>query len=214
MTEQEQRIAIAEVLGWKWYRRPSTGPWADKPMRALYHPLLVPEYVATLKVADMTERQYNQVFLWREGNIPDYLHDFNAMRSAIQILNQNQLDEFGVNLGEVAKRRSHTGIVHRIITSTAAEWAEAFLLTISPCIASLPPSASNLLDPGPIRGISFPVKLHVKGMPIIHARPTDPQDLTCPGPAQPIIQLKELTPNVRRYERWKRSLKSKPKEKP
>ena len=98
MNEQEQRIALAEWDGWKWYRRPATGPWSDKPMRALYNPLLVPEYVATLALADMSERECNEVFLWREGMIPDYLHDLNAVHGLILKLNGEQMRVFFAHL--------------------------------------------------------------------------------------------------------------------
>jgi hypothetical protein len=124
MTEQEQRIAIAEACGWKWYRRPATGPWADKPMRAMYHPLLVPDYVDTLKVADLTERQCNEVFLWREGNIPDYLHDLNAMHEAEKTLRHPCEESYTY----VRHLEQICGWVPW--QATAAQRAEAFLRTL------------------------------------------------------------------------------------
>lgn len=78
MSDDEIRVAIAEKCGWKWYRRPASAPWADKPHRSLYHPQISSEYVATLTKADMTERQCNYVFIWSEGMIPDYPRDLNA----------------------------------------------------------------------------------------------------------------------------------------
>lgn len=91
MSDNEIRIAIAEACGWKWYRRPATGPWADRPYRSLYHPSLHADYIAEqLTPADMTERQCNEVFMWREGMIPDYPTDLNAMHEAEKTLTRKQ----------------------------------------------------------------------------------------------------------------------------
>lgn len=77
MTDDSINRAIAEDLGWKWYRRPATGPWAKKPMRSLYHPQIHAEYVATLQPADMTERECNWAFIQREGLVQNYLDEKN-----------------------------------------------------------------------------------------------------------------------------------------
>lgn len=130
MTELEQRISIAEACGWRWYRRPATGPWAAKPMRALYHPLLVPEYVATLQPADMTERECNPVFLWREGMIPDYLNDLNSIHEVEKSLSMHQSANYEVLLDEVVNREFHRDETCLIVPdwhATAAQRAEAFL---------------------------------------------------------------------------------------
>lgn len=79
MTDQEINQRIAEACGWRWYRRPSTGPWAVKPMRCLYHPQLLNE---KLQPADMTERECNWAFIKREGCVEDYTTDLNAMHEA------------------------------------------------------------------------------------------------------------------------------------
>ena len=77
VTDDSINRAIAEDLGWKWYRRPATGPWAKKPMRSLYHPQIHAEYVATLQPADMTERECNWTFIQREGLVQNYLDEKN-----------------------------------------------------------------------------------------------------------------------------------------
>lgn len=46
-------------------------------MRALYHPHLHAEYIATLQPADMTERECNWEFIKREGFVPNYLDEKN-----------------------------------------------------------------------------------------------------------------------------------------
>ena len=123
MTDQEINIAIAEACGWKWYRRPATGPWAKKPMRALYHPELHREFVATLQEADMTERECNWVFIQREGMIQNYCADLNAMHSALTAQGQGFNDKFSINLDSRAKRLGKH--VHQLI---ARDWAEEFIL--------------------------------------------------------------------------------------
>lgn len=144
MTPEAQRIAIAEACGWKWYSRPASGPWAANPHRALYHPILSAELVSTLQPATMTERQCNDLFIWREGFIPDYLNDLNA---AIQLCDElagkgwncelnngldktwecefvKHSDESNATIGERSKR--HYGAADKL----SAAICDAFLKTI------------------------------------------------------------------------------------
>jgi hypothetical protein len=130
MTEHEQQIAIAERCGWKWYRRPATGPWAGKPHRTLYHPSLHTEYIATLTPADMTERECNPVFMWREGFIPDYLHDLNAMHNAetaCEVDHYPLREKFSAELQYVCDRDKSAWPMWR---ATAVQRSEALLRTI------------------------------------------------------------------------------------
>jgi hypothetical protein len=131
MTPEEQRIAIAEACGWKWYRRPATGVWAAKPMRTLYHPQIAPEYVATLQPADMTERECNPVFIWREGLIPDYLNDLNAMHEAEKTLDGMAAWRFTQVLWTVIQPDKFANYeLERVVMANASQRAEAFLRTI------------------------------------------------------------------------------------
>lgn len=133
MNPTEQRIAIAEACGWKWYRRPATGPWANKPYRVLYHPQIVPEFMATLQEADMSERQCNDVFLWREGIVPDYLNDLNAMHEAENtgLKDVNELSRYLDELDRVCVPTHICPTTHAqaVIMATASQRAEAFLRT-------------------------------------------------------------------------------------
>lgn len=135
MTETEQRIAIAEVCGWKWYRRLATGPWEAKPHRALYHPTIVPEYVATLQPADMTERQCNEEFIWREGMVPDYPKDLNAMYDAEGVLTLEQLVAYAETLCSLTSSEETCDLnpslaEYNLLHATASQRAEAFLRAI------------------------------------------------------------------------------------
>lgn len=137
MTPEEQRIAIAEACGWKWYRRPATGPWAAKPHRALYHPILSAELVSTLQPATMTERQCNDSFIWREGFIPDYPNDLNAMREvedSIPIFKRGfynaALSKCAVNDRNLSSTIRDPDWIFQLLHASASQRAEAFLKTI------------------------------------------------------------------------------------
>jgi len=131
VTDDEIQISIAEACGWKWYRRPAMDPWAKKPMRSLYHPQLVPEYVNELQPADMTERECNPVFIFREGLIPDYPNDLNAMREAEETLTEHQREAYFNNLTEPMPWDFHGGLAWWSVHSTARQRAEAFLKTLN-----------------------------------------------------------------------------------
>ena len=126
MTDQEINITIVESCGWKWYRRPATGPWAKKPMRALYHPELHREFVATLQEADMTERECNWMFIQREGMIQDYCSDLNAIQGAILSLGFDELLTWHVHNRDIAYRDGTSPEL-----TNASQRAEAFLKAIN-----------------------------------------------------------------------------------
>lgn len=129
MTEQEINIAVAKACGWKWYRRPSTGPWAKKPMRSLYHPDLMKPL--ELALADMTERECNYVFMVREGMIPNYAHDLNACFEFEETMTDGEVQKYFDQLVWVTSKVSNA---HRfgvnywsIYHATAPQRCQAFL---------------------------------------------------------------------------------------
>lgn len=90
MTEQEQRIAIAEFCGWVWYRIPNPRR-EDRVYRMLAHPEIheYPDQSREWLVrADGTESICSWEYMEREGHVPDYLHDLNAMHEAEERLIQ------------------------------------------------------------------------------------------------------------------------------
>jgi len=123
-------------------------------MRALHHPSLHQELVATLKPADMTERQCNEAFLWREGMIPDFPTDLNAMHEAEESLYPLQHQQFCLFLHKSImgtmdnfdiNGTCNLECISRVVKSTAAQRAEALLRTIGkwteedkPITASMP----------------------------------------------------------------------------
>lgn len=121
MTEQAQRIAIAKACGWAWV------PIKDTP--------------SLLELTGPNGRTYCTV---REGfpksmtqcegfNLPDYLHDLNAMVEAEEVLLKKgleALDNFRT------WERYCKFLVNRLgiddaIHATAAQRAEAFLRTLN-----------------------------------------------------------------------------------
>jgi hypothetical protein len=140
VTNDEKRIKIAEMCGWKWYRRPATGPWADKPHRSLYHPGIVPEYTATLQVADMTERQCNESFVFREGMVPDYYEGKDSILDAVKscAIGPDLRVKFINTLRSIVGRRMPKNKVGSAIVSDVDlivaecwEFCEAFGLTLN-----------------------------------------------------------------------------------
>lgn len=79
MKEESQRIAISELLGWKWYRVPTVR--GTKEHRCLFLPV-VHEYEGQdprwLVKADGNERICNMDFMEREGLVLDYPNDAHA----------------------------------------------------------------------------------------------------------------------------------------
>ena len=100
MTEEQQRIAIAEACGWKLVED---------------HPYYEPYW----------EDQGHMVGVSINGHrFPDYLNDLNVMHDATMILGIQQLCEMADWLHQI------TGFYTRIFHATAAQRAEAFLRTI------------------------------------------------------------------------------------
>ncbi len=79
MTPQEQNIAVAELMGWKWYRIPPHN--RDRQYRGLFHPA-IHEYPdqspVWLEKADGTERECTMEYMHRDGHVPKYHQDLNA----------------------------------------------------------------------------------------------------------------------------------------
>ena len=101
MKPEEQRIAIAEVCGWK------LTPCAQNPNQSTW--------------------QYGGATI----EIPDYLNDLNAMHEAEKVLSRAQRVAFvsalcGV-VGLTWRPTSHFDTIH----ATAAQRAEAFLKTLN-----------------------------------------------------------------------------------
>ena len=101
MTPEQQRIAIAEACGLT-----NVAPMIVKNVKH--------------EGDDIT------VGIWSDdGWVPQYLNDLNAMHEAEKTLTDKAHEEFRLNLYEVLGDDSRL-----IVSSTAAQRAEAFLLTI------------------------------------------------------------------------------------
>lgn len=83
MTPERQREVLAELDGFTWYRIPGEH---IKPLRGLFLPELLeyPDQSPEWKMrADGTEAVCNWEYMAKEGYVPDYLHDRNAMNALL-----------------------------------------------------------------------------------------------------------------------------------
>jgi hypothetical protein len=124
MSPEEQRIAIAEVCGWVWYRLPANPRFPpSRTYRCLFLPV-IHEYEGQAKEwlvrADGTEAICNRTYLWKEGMVPDYVNDLNAIHEATMTLSVAQRKAMRFWLYELTDQMS----AH---DATAAQRCEAFL---------------------------------------------------------------------------------------
>lgn len=131
MTDDQQNTAIAEECGWVWYKIPNAFTH-----RCLFLPALH-EYEgqseAWLHRADGSEKPCNFEYMQREGHVPKYTKDLNAMRDAVLTLvdpdplaEQIRLNRYA----EILLRISLAARNHYTFLTTAAQQAEAFLRTV------------------------------------------------------------------------------------
>jgi hypothetical protein len=106
MSDEAQRIAIAEACGWKHVQ-------IEEWMRLVSN--AVPPYNFFTKVIE----------------IPDYLNDLNAMHEAEKVLTDAQMSAYERELGYLCcKFATKPGPAYKIWHATAAQRAEAFLKTL------------------------------------------------------------------------------------
>ena len=101
MTEQEQRISIAEACGWK--KLPKTGLVAGT-----LREWICPDY-----------GKWGRFVMYEE--IPDFVNDLNAMHAAEKILTDFQHEEFARILWGPKTP------IRKAVSATAAQRSEAFL---------------------------------------------------------------------------------------
>jgi hypothetical protein len=141
MTKDQIRIAIGEACGFVWYRIPKDR-LTDRRYRFLALPA-IQEYEGQSEIwkerADGSERLSNMDFMEKNGYLPRYDSDLNAMRDAEEQLSNldhqkmclflhklimGTLDNFDVN------GTCNLECISRVVKATAAQRAEAFLRAI------------------------------------------------------------------------------------
>lgn len=125
MTPEAQRIAIAEACGWTVRRE------AGRPFKYFSRP---GDSLGVCCGLHLTKEQiFREFFVLGECGpayvVPDYLNDLNACHEAEKVLTPEQQARYAMTLHE------YHGIPlaafwHRVICSTAAQRAEAFLRTL------------------------------------------------------------------------------------
>jgi hypothetical protein len=116
MTTDQQRVAIAEACGWRCNGHPNqlaaTVGW-----EFAYQFVLTPEGK-----------------LVTHNSIPDYIGDLNAMHEAEKVLTQDQMIDYSRHVGKLVTSHLPASraawMDFKLINSTAAQRAEAFLRTI------------------------------------------------------------------------------------
>lgn len=116
LTPVQQRIKVAELCEWTDVRVAIS--WGGVPGVIGTCP---PEYRSPL-VWQYHGNPYNNL-------TPDYLNDLNAMHEAEETLDRDMLGEY---LAYLMKAQGETVISWRLPFATAAQRAEAFVLTLEP----------------------------------------------------------------------------------
>ncbi len=134
MSEQEQCIAIAEFCGYIWYRLPKDRLYPDREYRFLAHPSIheYPDQSPIWMVrADGSEKMCNWTYIEKEGQVPNYVHDLNAMRGAASLLDPTQQKDFAERLHKLFAGQWHYSYENfDVIQTSAAQRAEGLLRTI------------------------------------------------------------------------------------
>jgi len=113
MTEEQQKIAIAEACGWT-AEQDSNGYWRAVKQK---------DAAVELWLSEQT--------VWSVG-IPDYLSDLNAMHEAEKTLNELSWMHYLRNLAEIVRKPKQCEIqISQYVHANAAQRAEAFLRTIN-----------------------------------------------------------------------------------
>lgn len=149
MNPEAQRIALAELDGFVWYRMPSRQ--GGRQYRMLAHPE-VHEYEGQspewLVRADGTESICNWGFMGREGDIPDYLNDLNAVARLEEKLKREQIGGEGGYLMHLwhGIKKNHNPLClgeWEVVHATAAQRCEALLRTYGKWVETNPSESSK-----------------------------------------------------------------------
>lgn len=111
MSEEEQRIAIAEACGWTCVKK--TKLW----LRSFV------SVIQWIGISPTTKK---------ECELPNYLNDLNAMHEAIGTLLFSQRRAYRINLKEIMSKKINPAVIcySECIDAPAAQRAEAFLKTL------------------------------------------------------------------------------------
>lgn len=138
MTDREINEAIAEACGWVWYRIPKT-PSETRVYRCLFHPSIheIDQSPEWLVRADGTEGICNWEYMQRDGHVPDYCKDLNAVHSAVATLTRERYDAddgFTYHLARVVHQDPDEAgwNFYELQEATARQRAEAFIKTVCP----------------------------------------------------------------------------------
>jgi hypothetical protein len=123
MNTDEQRVAIAKLLGWKSIRQDNNQP--ERTMNKEQQRIAIAEACGWLigKVGNNVSNPKGDERPWKD--IPDYLNDLNAMHEAKLSLSPEELGTYTCVLIQMGVDYGFNFMV-----STAEQQAEAFLVTL------------------------------------------------------------------------------------
>jgi hypothetical protein len=117
MTKEEQKYALAEWMGYVWYRAPQDHHFPDKKYRFLAWPA-IQEYEGQIDIwkqrADGTEKIIDSKE-WRKAQgvdyVPDYPEDLNAMREVESKIPPHKRGFYNAELSKLATNRNLSSTV-------------------------------------------------------------------------------------------------------
>jgi hypothetical protein len=135
MTPEKQRIVLAEWDGWEWYKLPIDIHFKNKRYRCLFNKH-ISDCEERLEKADMSENICNIPYLIKEGRVPNYLEDLNAVHELEKKFNLEQKQQYvGVLCDLLEKIHPDKGeaeeyVAFILLTATSAQRCKAILRTI------------------------------------------------------------------------------------
>ena len=128
MTNKEQNIAIAEILGATWAMIPAK---KENGFSSDYHPKRLLTFTPNdLRILPLADPKTGDAEI-----IPNYTGCLNAMHEAMSILDYEQADEFDDHLCDICKRANDiadnpTPWRFAVTNAAAIQRAEAYLRTL------------------------------------------------------------------------------------
>lgn len=125
MTPDEMRVAIGEVMGFKWYR------WGDHPDAQLFFCNISGWKHDPVSFVPATRKKDEK---YRADDLPDYPNDLNAMHEAEKVLTKQQHFQRMNHLNDIVPP-ADTDYYGRSVTTntaTAHQRCEAFCRTLWP----------------------------------------------------------------------------------
>jgi len=120
LTKEERCIKVGELCGWQ-------GPFRKGNVH-------IHGFPSGMNVPKDADKDHGTRYWMKQGHVPDYLNDLNAMHEVEQrrIMESDTVYAFMVHLVRICDAESWRMNPISLIHATAAQRAEAFVLTMEP----------------------------------------------------------------------------------